>query len=154
MQRIVQGRYNLPDSRGRTSPERVGAESAQPVPFNLHEVKAFLSEDQLDRLLRGIWRKVNVLTKPFVATNAANGAISVLDAQPNRSYLFIQCQSGVGQLIGNFGRPPGAVGSIPADGIIIGAYPGFYEPLAVPSDQLWMAASAPNIPGFLIYALD
>lgn len=150
---IVRGRYNIPQaSGGRTSPT-VRPHGPSPVPAHLPTVKAFLSDDQFERLLRSIWREVDVLMLPFVATNAAGGAIQLLPQHTRRSYLFIQNQSGAAQLICNFGSPPGAIGTIPANGIIIGAFPGFYEPIAVPRNELWVAASAPATPGLLIYSI-
>lgn len=109
-----------------------------------------LSVDDLRALLSAIWRRGNLITVPFIATNAGN-PIKILSAEP-RSYFFIQNQSGANNIIVNFGRPPGAAAAVPADGVIIGAGLGGYEPICVPQDDVYVFASAAATPGVIVYA--
>jgi hypothetical protein len=122
----------------RISPERAPAGDS----FNL-------STEQLQLLLTGIWRRGNLIVQPFVATNAAPIQIR---PQENRFYCFIQNQSGANQISVNFGRPAGALGIVPVDGIVIAANFGFYEPIMVPQDSISVMAAGVNTPGIIIYS--
>lgn len=142
---VVKGRYNLPDSAGRTAPQRAAAAQAE------QSSRFGFDGDAFSTLLRTLWKKAKVLTQPFVATNA--GPIQLLPEQSDRCYFFIQNQSGVNQIVVNFGAPAGATGLIPVNGVVIQPLPGFYEPIAIPSNEVWVSASAANTPGIIVYAL-
>lgn len=141
----VTGRYGFTSSSGRTAPQRAAADQAQ------QSQNFDFNGDVFALLLRTLWKKTKVLTLPFVATNAA--PINILPEQPERCYFFIQNQSGVNQLVVNFGAPAGATGLIPVNGVILQPLPGFYEPIAVPTNEVWVSASAGSTPGIVVYAL-
>lgn len=97
-------------------------------------------------------RMVNMLRRAFIAINTA--PLSVLVAQ-SRSYLFIQNQSGVAQLVFAFGVAPGAAGVIPVDGEILGPGLGAHEyDQIIPQDELFVLGAAASVPGVVFYALD
>lgn len=144
------GRYGYAQGKPVTSAEAKENAALVTKPSADALVRSQIDPDQYLALLRSIYRKVDILTKPLIATNA--GAISALPEQKNRTYLFIQNQSGVNQIVINFGQPPGATGLVPVNGLVISPFPGFYEPLAVPAQELWISASAPNTPVFILYA--
>lgn len=107
---------------------------------------AGLTVEQLVLLLSAIWRRGNLVTKPFMA----NLAPQMLLPAEARSYLFIQNQSGAQQIFANFGRPP--VATTPIDGVILGANLGAYEPICVSQDAIYVSASANATPGIAVYA--
>lgn len=108
-----------------------------------------LNWKQLETLLLASWRQGRLIVQPFIATSAA--PIIVRPQEP-RFYLFIQNQSVVNQLSVNFGRPAGALGIVPVNGIIIAPNFGFYEPLMVPQDEISIIASGVGTPGIVIYS--
>ncbi len=109
---------------------------------------AGLTVEQLAALLDSIWRRGNLVVKPFMAQLVSTGPILTAEY---RSYFFLQNQSGAQQLFLNFGRAPGTANT-PQDGVIIGANLGAYEPICVPQDDIYVTASANNTPGVIVYA--
>lgn len=122
----------------------------QPREVEVAGVPLRLSEDQFQRLLDAVFRRANIVMQTFLATNAAP---IQLRPQEKRSYLFIQNQSVANNMVLKTGASPSAFGTVPADGIIVPANLGFYEPIQVPQDSLWIIAAAAATPGLLIYAV-
>jgi hypothetical protein len=109
-----------------------------------------LTIEQLTELLRAIWKRGELIVTPFLATNAGNPQL--IRPAEGRSYCMIQNQSGGAQIFVNFGRPPGPVAGAPIDAFILGANLGFYEPIMVPQNEIYVSASAAATPGVLVWA--
>ena len=91
-----------------------------------------------------------LLVTPFVATNV--NPIKVRDGE-TRSYLFIQNQAAINQMVVGFGQPPGPAGGIPVNGLIIQPNMGFYEMLVFVTQQpIWILGSAAATPGVILHA--
>lgn len=104
--------------------------------------------EQFQTLLDAFFRPGDLLQQPFIVGLAP---IRLRPAEPRR-YMFIQNQSAVNQLVLGLGKPPGAAGLLPVDGLIIFPNGGFYEPSVVPQKELWVVGSAANTIGMLIYS--
>lgn len=109
-----------------------------------------LTLEQLTELLRAIWRKGELIVQPFLASNVGN-PVQIRPAE-SRSYVMVQNQSGANQIFVNFGRPPGVAGGTPIDAFILGANLGFYEPICVPQNEIYVSAAAAATPGVLVWA--
>lgn len=92
-------------------------------------------------------RSQQFLTQPFLA-NATNAV--EIRPQEFRGYVLIVNQSAANQLLIGFGAAPGFTGLTPLNGLLINAG-GSYEPLAVPSNSIWVVGSAANTPGYIVY---
>lgn len=97
------------------------------------------------------WKRARLIVQPFLATNV--GEPVQIRPQESRTYFFIQNQSGATQMVVNFGRPGSGLAGVPVDGVILGAGLGFYEPIAVPQDAIYVGAAAAGTPGVIVYAL-
>lgn len=105
------------------------------------------SPAQFNMLLAAIWRQCNLFVLPFLAGLVP---IQLRPAEPRR-YVFIQNQHATQLLSLGIGQQPGPVVSVPSNGVIIDAAFGWFEPIAVPQDELWILADTANTPGVLVY---
>ncbi|MGH6795933.1 MAG: hypothetical protein ACREDH_12250 [Methylocella sp.] len=108
-----------------------------------------LAPDQLERLLRGIWRRGDLFMQPFVTL--AN-PIRLRPAE-KRNYFFLQNQSAATQIVLGIGQPPGPAGVAPVNGLVIDFNLGFYEPLVIPQGEIWVGAAVVGTPGILLYSV-
>lgn len=109
-----------------------------------------LDREQLEMLLMANYRMGNLTTNPFMVGVAP---IKLRPAE-RRTYIFIMNQSttaGVNLGIG-INKPPGDLTAVPADAVLIGPNFGYYEPWVVPVGEIWIAATAANTPGYIVYA--
>jgi hypothetical protein len=118
-------------------------------PSEIEAALTALVYDQFRILIESVYRQGNLVQVPFMAM------IEPVLIRPSeaRNYCFVQNQSGAAQIVISFGQQANAASATPVNGCIIGANLGFYEPICVPQDDLWISASADNTPGLLIVAL-
>lgn len=107
-----------------------------------------LWHEQFNEMIRALRNRGDLQQIPFTAQVQA----AKLREGETRDYVFIQNQDGANQLIVGFGNPPGIAGTVPVNGLIIPPNLGFYEPLVVPQNDIWVIASAANTPGLLLIA--
>lgn len=105
-----------------------------------------LVTEQLQRILRSNWKYGKVLQKAFtVGTNAE----TLLPEDQSRRYLFILNISTVNQLWIGFDVEPNPAAFI---GLPLAINFGFYEPLMVPTNQIYIAGGAAGTNGICIYS--
>lgn len=97
-------------------------------------------------LLDAINRRAHFTLVPFTATTAALGGPLRLRPEEPRRYCLIQNTS-ANQLFVGFQSPP-----TPANGLLIGAG-GFFEPLWVPQDEIWLLGGAAGTTGMAVLDL-
>lgn len=110
-----------------------------------------LSEEEMSRVIRAVYRQGRMKDIPFLAVNT--GAQLLLPAQDFRSYIFIQNQSAGDQIIVRFGQAPSFGPGVQGLGVVIPPNFGFYEPILVPLDEVWIIGGAASVPGILLYAV-
>ncbi len=119
---------------------------SQPAPGSSPVV---LSREQFDALTHAPNRTMPMQTRPFAVTTTP---ALILDNQPTRGYLFVQNQDAASNIVVGFGQAPSVSGTV-ANGLIIPPNLGYYEPLAVPTDELWIMSTAGTVAGFVLFSV-
>ena len=106
-----------------------------------------ISAAEMDVLTAIQAKSVSFLTMPFVAGTDA----LIMRPAEKRGYLLIANQSAANTILIGFGAAPGATGLVPLNGLLLNPG-GAYEPASVPTNEIWVIASAANTPVYLIFS--
>lgn len=104
----------------------------------------YLPVEQITALISAFWRKAKLLPQPFVV--GINNPLLVRAAE-DRYYFFLINYDPLNTLTVNFGKAPAGVN----DGIKLQPN-GFYEPLAIPQQDIWLLGGAAGVVGELVVA--
>ncbi|MFA7334733.1 MAG: hypothetical protein AB7Q37_18735 [Pyrinomonadaceae bacterium] len=124
---------------GGPMPVEIPGVTAPPLPGSSPNIP-FTPPPVNPQLLAAARGQSSFLTVPFTA-----GLLGTLArAQEKRSYFFIQNTSAVGDLYVGFGTPP-----IPGSALVL--TPGAaFEPFRVPTNDIFVQGTAPNMVGILL----
>lgn len=125
-------------ARGKSQPSDLLSQGRSPNPAN-----AGFNEFE-KAVLRALGRRADFQSIPFVTT--AN-ALRLRPAE-ERVYFFIQNLDPVNRLLIGFDIPPTAAA---ANSVNMGPN-GFYEPLIVPQNEIWILGSVVGTFGILLFA--
>jgi hypothetical protein len=103
-----------------------------------------LTPEQLQALLEGMFRRVNLVQFPFAVGTTA---VEILPTQLTRKYLLIVNTHSTNQLFLGFDTVPTALNGLP-----LSANFGAYEPLMIPTNAIQVVGSGAGTTGFCVYA--
>jgi len=132
------------DLRSHIEPSKGGGNQ----PYYPPDMQRAMPAPQFDALVKATRQQGSLQTLPFTADTEA---VMYLPRQESRTYLFVQNQDGASQIVVGIGKAPTVSGTT-ANGLIIAAGLGFWEPLVCPSDEIWILGMAAGLQGFLIWS--
>lgn len=98
----------------------------------------------MESALLRLEKRVNFVPQPFSV--GAGNPVGSIRPEEHRSYLLIQNTHATQILYIGFGYVPNA-----GNGLVLGPG-GFYEPLWVPQNEIWIVGSGAGTTGLLLYA--